>query len=143
MERQNSSRLPLLCTLLALVSVSINLGCAGVSTGTKSQVVVNPPSAGTLAVSPSSLSFGNVAVGSSASLTGTLSATTDDVTVSSAAWNGSGYSVSGITFPITVAAGQSTKYTVTFTPAAAGAATGNISFTSNASDPSLKQSFSG
>jgi len=143
MERQNSSRLPLLCTLLALVSVSINLGCAGVSTGTKSQVVVNPPSAGTLAVSPSSLNFGNVAVGSSASLTGTLSATSDDVTISSAAWNGSGYSVSGITFPVTITAGQSAKYTVTFTPPAAGTASGSIAFTSNATDASLRQSFSG
>jgi hypothetical protein len=144
MERTHSSRLPLLGTLLALVSVSILSGCAGVSAGANNQVVTNPnPTTGTLAASPSTLNFGNVAVGSSASLTASLSATNSDVTVSSAAWNGSGYSVSGITFPVTVSVGQTTKYTVTFTPAAAGTASGNISFTSNATDASLKQTFSG
>ena len=101
------------------------------------------PTAGALAVSPSTLNFGNVAVGSRSSLTGTLSASTADVTVSSASWSGSGYSVSGVTFPMSVAAGQSAQYTVTFTPPAAGSSPGSISFVSNASDSSLKQSFSG
>jgi fibronectin type 3 domain-containing protein len=89
------------------------------------------------------LSFGNVAVGSNSSLSGTLSATNADVVISSAAWNGSGYSVSGITFPVTVAAGKSTNYTVTFTPPTAGSSSGSISFASNASDASLTQSLSG
>jgi Abnormal spindle-like microcephaly-assoc'd, ASPM-SPD-2-Hydin len=143
MARTNSSQLLLLCTLLALASVSILTGCSGVSAGANNRVVNNLPSEGTLAVTPSSLSFGNVAVGNTASLTGTLTATGTDVTISSAAWNGSGYSVSGITFPVTVTTGQNTKYTVTFTPAAAGSASGNITFTSNATNASLKQSFSG
>jgi fibronectin type 3 domain-containing protein len=51
--------------------------------------------------------------------------------------------VSGITFPVTVAAGGSAKYTVTFTPAAGGTSSGSISFASNAADASLMQSFSG
>jgi hypothetical protein len=63
--------------------------------------------------------------------------------VSSATWSGSGYSVSGITFPVTVAAGKSTNYTVTFDPPAAGVSSGSISFLSNASDSSLSQTFSG
>jgi hypothetical protein len=96
-----------------------------------------------LAVSPSTLNFGNVPVGNSASLTGTLSASSADVTVSSVSWGGSGYSVSGVTFPMSVAAGQSAQYTVTFTPPAAGSSPGSISFLSNASDASLKQTFSG
>lgn len=128
--------------VLAFVSLCMLLGCSGVSSGNNQ----TPPSgntAGTLAVSPSSLSFGNVAVGSSSSLTGTLSATNEDVVVSSAAWNGSGYSVSGITFPVTVAAGKSANYTVTFTPPTTGTSSGSMSFASNASNPSLTQSFSG
>jgi len=141
MERTHSSRSRLLCTLLALVCVLGLAGCAGVSAGSNTQPP--PPTTGSLAVSPSTLNFGNVAVGNSSSLTGTLSASTADVTVSSAAWNGSGYSVSGVTFPMSVAAGQSAKYTVTFTPPAAGTLPGSISFVSNASDSSLKQSFSG
>ena len=122
-----------------LVGLCLLVGCSGVSSSSNSQVPSN--TAGALAVSPSSLNFGNVAVGNSSSLTGTLSATNADVTVSSAAWSGSGYSVTGITFPVTVAAGTSAKYTVTFTPPAAGTSSGSISFTSNASDASLTQSF--
>jgi fibronectin type 3 domain-containing protein len=119
------------------------LGCSGVSSGSNTQTPPPSNTPGTLAVSPSTLSFGNVAVGSSSSLTGTLSATNSDVVVSSAAWNGSGYSVSGITFPVTVAAGKSTNYTVTFTPPTAGSSSGSISFASDASDASLTQSFTG
>lgn len=127
--------------VLALTLLCALVGCSGVSNGSQSQPPGN--SQGALAVSPSSLSFGNVAVGSSASLTGTLSATNADVTISSAAWSGSGYSVSGITFPVTIAAGKTANYKVTFTPPAAGSASGSISFSSNASDASLTQSFTG
>ena len=125
------------------MSLCMLLGCSGVSSGPNNQTPPPANSTGTLAVSPSTLSFGNVAVGSNSSLTGTLSATNADVVVSSAAWSGSGYSVSGITFPVTVAAGKSTGYTVTFTPPAAGSSSGSISFASNASDASLAQSFTG
>ena len=142
MERTNSSRLRLLCTLLTLVGMSMLAGCAGVSAGSNTQPPP-PPTTGSLAVSPATLNFGNVTVGNSSSLSGTLSASSADVTVSSAAWSGSGYSVSGISFPVSVPAGQSAQYTVTFTPPSAGTSPGNISFSSNASDASLKQSFSG
>jgi hypothetical protein len=126
---------------VALVCLLLLAGCAGVSTGSNTQPP--PPTTGALAVSPSTLNFGNIAVGTTSSLTGTLSASTADVTVSSASWSGSGYSVSGVTFPMSVPAGQSAQYTVTFTPPAAGSSPGSISFVSNASDSSLKQSFSG
>lgn len=142
MERTISSRWRALATLAALSSVLVLAGCAGVSAGSNTQPPP-PPTTGSLAVSPSTLNFGNVAVGSSSSLTGTLSASTADVTVASAAWTGSGYSVSGVTFPLSVAAGQSAQYTVTFSPPAVGSSPGSISFISNASDASLKQSFSG
>jgi hypothetical protein len=141
MERTTSSRSRLLCALVGLVCVLVLAGCAGVSAGSNTQPP--PTTTGALAVSPSTLSFGNVPVGNSSSLTGTLSASTADVTVSSVSWGGSGYSVSGVTFPMSVAAGQSAQYTVTFTPTAAGSSPGSISFLSNASDASLKQTFSG
>ncbi|HEX3107130.1 MAG TPA: choice-of-anchor D domain-containing protein [Terriglobales bacterium] len=141
MERTHSSRSRVLAALVALVSLLVLAGCAGVSAGSNNQPP--PPTTGALAVSPSTLNFGSVAVGSSSSLTGTLSASTADVTVASAAWSGSGYSVSGVTFPLSVTAGQSAQYTVTFTPPASGSSPGSISFVSNASDASLKQTFSG
>jgi hypothetical protein len=139
MERTYSSRLRLLCTLLTLVGITVLAGCAGVSSNTQPP----PPPTGALAVSPTTLNFGNVTVGNSSSLSGTLSASNADVTVSSAAWSGSGYSVSGVTFPMSVPAGQSAQYTVTFTPPSTGTLPGSISFVSNASDSSLKQMFSG
>lgn len=117
-------------------------GCAGISSASK-QTPPPGPSTGQLSVSPATMSFGNVAVGSNAVQTATLSASTADVTVSSAGWNGSGYSVSGITFPVTVPSGQSLKYTVTFAPPAAGSAPGSISFVSDASDSPLTETLTG
>lgn len=89
------------------------------------------------------MSFGNVSVGDNSSHTATLTANNADVVVSSASWNGPGYSVSGVTFPLTVPSGKSVNYTVTFTPPAAGASNGQVTFLSNASNAQLNQSFSG
>lgn len=123
-------------------------GCAGTvaknnaTTGTGS----NPPSnntQGQLSVSPSILNFGSVAVGSSNSLTATLSASGADVQVSSANWNGQGYSLTGISFPVTVSAGTNKSFTVVFAPTAAGSTPGSVTFASNASNASLVENFSG
>jgi hypothetical protein len=63
-----------------------------------------------------------------------LTAGGSDVNVSSASWSGQGFSLSGITFPHTVKAGSSTSFTVTFDPQATGAASGQVSFLSNATN---------
>jgi Abnormal spindle-like microcephaly-assoc'd, ASPM-SPD-2-Hydin len=99
--------------------------------------------AGQLGVSPAKLNFGNVTVGSSQSKTGSLTAGSSSIKIASAAWTGQGYSVSGISFPVTVAAGQSISFTVTFTPQAAGSSPGSISFVSNASNSPSNETFSG
>ncbi len=96
-----------------------------------------------LTVSPATLSFGSVSIGSSKNLTGTLSAANSNVTVSSADWTGSGYSVSGNTFPVTVQSGKSVSFTVTFAPQAAGSSNGSISFASNANNSPAGQSLTG
>lgn len=98
---------------------------------------------GTLAVTPSTLSFGSVAVGSSKSLTATLSATNGDVQISAADWNGQGYSLSGVSFPLTVSSGKSVPLAVIFAPTTAGSTPGSVTYASNASNPSLKESFTG
>jgi len=136
-------RAPLLAELVVLAVLLPLAGCAGISSASKQTTPPGGSTTGQLSVSPSTMSFGNVAVGSNAVQTGTLSASTADVTVSSADWNGSGYSVSGITFPMTVPSGQSVKYTVSFAPAAAGSTPGSISFLSNASDSPLTEALSG
>ncbi|MGO9864405.1 MAG: choice-of-anchor D domain-containing protein [Terriglobales bacterium] len=102
--------------------------------------------AGTLAVSPTTLSFGSVVDGSSSPLTGKLSATGSAVKVSSASITGTNsgdFVLSGITLPVTIAAGQSSTFTVTFTPGAKGTASASLSFTSNASNSPTVQSLTG
>lgn len=97
---------------------------------------------GTLSLSPASAAFGNVNVGSTSSTTGTLSASGASVTVASASSNSSEFVVSGMSFPTTLAAGQSASYTVTFKPQTSGAASAMLAFASNASD-SVSESLSG
>jgi hypothetical protein len=84
--------------------------------------------AGVLSVTPSSVNFGNVTVGSSQHQTLTLSASASPVTVSSDSLGSSEYSVSGITLPLTLAAGQSLPVTITFSPQASGPANTSLAF---------------
>jgi len=96
-----------------------------------------------LAVNPAAMTFSSVTVGTSQNQTGTLSAGSSPITVSSANWQGTGFSVSGITFPVTIPAGQSVPFTVTFAPQAAGTVSGGISFVSNASNSPLGETLAG
>ena len=98
---------------------------------------------GQLSLTPSSLNFGTVTVGSSANLSATLSASGTSVSISSGTPSNSEFALSGLSFPLTLAAGQSKSFTVTFTPQASGAASGTITFANNASNSSLSQSLAG
>ncbi len=99
---------------------------------------------GALGSNPTSLSFGSVTVGSNQSQSETVTNTGgSSVTISQVGVSGTGYSLSGITTPVTLTAGQSTSFTVTFTPASAGSVSGNVTVTSNASNPSLTIPLSG
>ena len=102
-----------------------------------------PVPEGTLAVSPTTLNFGNVVVGTNSQLTGTLTASSESVTVSSDILNGSAYALSGISFPVTIPAGQHVQFTITFTPAGTGTASGSVSFTSNAANSPTVETFTG
>jgi Abnormal spindle-like microcephaly-assoc'd, ASPM-SPD-2-Hydin len=121
---------------LALLTTAISIGCGG-GTSTHQDV-----SAGQLIVSPSRLDFGNVAVGNTATKTGTLKAGNSSVEVTSADWSGEGYSITGITFPATVAAGQSVSFKVTFAPQKSGSSSGNVTFLSDASNSPHAEAFS-
>jgi hypothetical protein len=93
-----------------------------------------------LAISPATLSFGNVTVGSSTTLQATLTASNAAVTVSSAQSSNSEYSVVGLNLPLTIAAGKSATVTVQFAPTATGSASGKLTFVSNAGNsPSVEQ----
>ena len=89
---------------------------------------------GQLAVTPGSTDFGSVIVGTSKSQTGMLTASGASVAISSASMSSAEFSLSGITLPLTIAAGQSVPFTLSFTPKASGSVSATSSFTSNASN---------
>src|SRR5579871_6488544 len=97
-----------------------------------------------LTETPTSTSFGNVLVGSTSTLpvliknTGTASATLSAMTLT-----GTGFSVTGLSLPYTLPAGQSMSYSVTFAPKSAGSVTGSITITSNAADSPNVETLSG
>ena len=94
--------------------------------------------AAALTATPSSVSFGSVAVGSEATQTIQLANTgSAAVAISKVAFSGTGVSVSGVTAPMTLDGGKSTSLTVTYKPTSPTTLTGSISITSNASDPSM------
>jgi hypothetical protein len=97
---------------------------------------------GQLTLIPTALNFGNATVGTSVSQTSSLSAGGASVTVSSASLSSAEFSLTGISFPVTIAAGQSVPVTMTFSPQASGSASGVLSVASNASNAPT-QSLSG
>ena len=119
---------------LMILTMAMSIGCGGGS-GTHQVVLAGQPvAAGQLVISPSTLDFGEVPVGQTVTKTGTLTAGNAHITVTSADWKGEGYSVSGIAFPLTVAAGQSVPFKVTFMPQKDGNSPGTVSFFSDASN---------
>ena len=140
----------------ATFSVSFNPQSAGAVSGniTITSTASNPTltiplsgtgvSAGTLGSNPTSLPFGSVTVGSKQTLSETVSNTGgSSVTISQVGISGTGFSLTGITAPLTLTAGQSATFSVSFAPTTSGAASGSVTITSNASNPSLTIPLSG
>jgi Abnormal spindle-like microcephaly-assoc'd, ASPM-SPD-2-Hydin len=72
---------------------------------------------GQLAVNPSNINFGNVSVGSSQTQTVTLANSGGPkLTITQATLSGTGFTLSGLSYPVTLAGGQSVTCNVTFTP---------------------------
>ena len=88
----------------------------------------------TLSVSAKILAFGSVALNSTATESVTLTSTGSTyVTVSAATVSGLGFGASGANFPLNLSPAQTATLTVQFDPTAAGAATGELTLTSNSS----------
>jgi hypothetical protein len=86
-----------------------------------------------LSASAASLAFGDISLNGLGAQTLTLASTgTQAVTVSSAILAGSAFTMSGAAFPVTMNPGQSLTLQVQFIPTVAGAASGQIAVTSNA-----------
>ena len=88
----------------------------------------------TLNVNATTIAFGNVNLNSPATQTLILTSTgSAAVTVSKATVTGSGFTISGVTFPITLNPNQTATLNVQFDPTVAGAVTGKLTITSNSS----------
>jgi len=97
-----------------------------------------------LTASPASLSFGSITTGANGTQNVTLANTgNSSVSVSQISISGTGFSVNGSAQPVTLAAGQSTSFSVTFAPTTTGNLSGSVTVTSNATNSPLAISLSG
>ena len=131
-----SGTLTLGITPAAAGNVTGTMTVTGDSGSTPATVNLSANAVGTsqpqLSVSPSSISFGTVSVGSHSTSNLVLSNTgTANLTVSVITLSGSEFGISGVTTPATLSAGQSVQATMTFAPTTAAAATGSVTITSN------------
>lgn len=87
---------------------------------------------GSLAANPASIGFTSLQVGSSGSVPVTLSNQgTAPVSITGHSITGTGFTLTGWTAPASLNPGQTTSFTVTFSPTGPGAARGNVSITNS------------
>ena len=124
---------------VSTINTSVSLSGTGASLP-----VPNVVAPGSLMANPGSVSFANIQVGGSqtqmASLTNSGGS---DVTIAQAATTGSGFNVNGLSLPLTLSAGHSVTFGVTFAPLSAGSAIGSILISSDASNAALAVPLSG
>src|SRR5260370_2496339 len=83
---------------------------------------------GQLTVNPSNVNFGSVSVGSSQTQSVTLTNSGGPkLTITQATLSGTGFTLSGLSYPVTLAGGQSVTCNVTFTPQSTGTDSGSVS----------------
>ena len=97
-----------------------------------------------LTITPASFNFGSIVDGQTKSETITVTNPgTTAVAIAELSVSGSAYSVSGLTAPMTIAAGSNATFTVLFAPTAAGNQGGTVSIISNAPNSPNVLSLSG
>jgi hypothetical protein len=98
----------------------------------------------TLSVGGTSVAFGNVSLNAPATQSVTLTSSgTAPLTISTGNLTGTGFSMTGVSFPLTLQAGQTATLQTTFDPTVAGAAAGTIALASNCSMGSMILSLTG
>lgn len=99
---------------------------------------------GQLAAAPTSLTFSSIQVGTTTSQVQTVkNSGGTSVNITQAGVSSAAFSVSGLSLPATLAAGQSMSFNVTFAPTTSGTSSGTLTLVSDASNPSLGVSLSG
>src|SRR5258708_39688328 len=106
----------------AILCTGILGGCAGIVSGTKS---VTGQAA--FQVSPTAVNFGTVGVGKQTTQTVAVANTgTMPVSITQATMSNPQFSLTGVTLPLSVATGQSGRFTLAVTPSATGTLTGTL-----------------
>ena len=122
---------------VAILAAGLSLSGCGSVGGTKSGT-------GTVTLTPSAASFGNVTVKTEATQTIKVSNTgTSELKIFGANINGAGFSLSGLKAPTKLAAGSSMNFNVAFKPMEARAETGLVSIKTDASDSPVTVDLSG
>jgi hypothetical protein len=142
-------------TTITVAFLPTSVGAATGNISIVSNALTSPTSVGlsgtgiaatlTLGISPTSLSFGNVATNTSSApqnvtITNTGNA---NVTLSQITLSGSAYAMTGGSAPVTLSPSQNLIPTIRFTPTVAGSISGSISMVSNASGSPVTVSLSG
>lgn len=122
-------------------------GCIGLTSAPKTASTLGnsgTPSPATISVSPGSVSFGSVPVGNTASQSVTITNSGgSSLTVTQASMTASGFSLTGISLPLTVGAGGQSNFNIVFSPKTAGTVSGSVSILSDASSSPSAVSVSG
>src|SRR5262245_25536735 len=108
---------------IATCGATVISGCAGLaatSNGSTPQETVQ--------ISPSDITFSNVAAGQKVTQTAMLTnASEDSVTITQVASSSTQFATSGIKMPLTIGPGQSAKFQVTYTGTTTGSTSGTLS----------------
>jgi len=97
-----------------------------------------------LTANPLSFSFGNIQVGNSLTQHETLTNSGNStVTISQTTVTGAGFSLYGLSLPLSLNRGQSITFSILFSPRIGGSTSGGIAIVSNASNPHLTIALSG
>lgn len=121
--------------LLAVIAVSCGLSACAGYTSAAGGGGTQDSKTGVLSASSGNVSFGNIAVGGTATLTAILTNTgLAAVNISQATISGTGFAVMGAIPSGSVAVGQSVTVTIQFAPQSTGPASGMLTVTSNASN---------
>jgi hypothetical protein len=140
----------------ALIALFVSLLCAcvgmqaqqptidsGNTTSETSTSALDGTTASKLTLTPSTMNFGTVVVGSYKKFKLTLSASNGSVTISSKQLTISEFSVSGLVLPLKIASGASMQVTLQFKPKTSGLASGKLILSSNAANSPTTDLLSG
>ena len=131
---RHGSRRRLAAWLTLIVVGLVVLGLSGCGT------IVQATGTRTLSASLTSVSFGDVTLNTSVQQALVLQATgSESLTISAASLTGTGFSVSGATFPVTLTPNQVVILQVQFAPTKAGAVQGQLTISSDATSGTAMQ----